>query len=150
MRRSGEKRDGRQLGELLHHRSLCRSRLFMSAGLKSSRNSKSELELEFKFDRKLLNAKRETSRRPRQTRSRTMPYSAKVCSRVFSANNETRRGEGREREHFKLSANSNSSSLLQIYSRPRLGSGLYRVGHLLAELGWVDLDLECSTIMLGQ
>ena len=36
-----------------------------------------------------------TSRRPLQTRSRTMPYSAKVCSRVFSANNETRRGEGR-------------------------------------------------------
>ena len=26
----------------------------------------------------------------------------------------------------------------------------YRVGHLLADLGWVDLDLECSTIMLGQ
>ena len=27
---------------------------------------------------------------------------------------------------------------------------LYRVGHLLADLGWVDLDLKCSTIMLGQ
>ena len=25
----------------------------------------------------------------------------------------------------------------------------YRVGHLLADLGWVDLDLGCSTIMLG-
>ena len=27
---------------------------------------------------------------------------------------------------------------------------VYRVGHLLADLGWVDLDLECSTIMLGK
>ena len=27
---------------------------------------------------------------------------------------------------------------------------MYRVGHLLAYLGWVDLDLECSTSMLGQ
>ena len=27
---------------------------------------------------------------------------------------------------------------------------LYRVGHLLADLGWFDLDLECSTIVLGQ
>ena len=26
----------------------------------------------------------------------------------------------------------------------------YRVKHLLADLGWVDLDLECSTFMLGQ
>ena len=25
--------------------------------------------------------------------------------------------------------------------------GLYRVTHLLANLGWVDLDLECSTIL---
>ena len=33
-----------------------------------------------------------------------------------------------------------------------MGSGheCYRVGHLLADLGWVDLDLECSTILLGQ
>ena len=29
-------------------------------------------------------------------------------------------------------------------------SGLYRVGHLLADLGWVDLDLECSIILPGQ
>ena len=27
---------------------------------------------------------------------------------------------------------------------------MYRVGHLFADLGWVDLDLECFTIMLGQ
>ena len=27
---------------------------------------------------------------------------------------------------------------------------LYRVGHLLADLGWVDLDLECSIILPGQ
>ena len=26
----------------------------------------------------------------------------------------------------------------------------YRVGHLLADLGWVDLDLECSIILPGQ
>ena len=118
----------------------------MLAGLKSSRNSKSELELEFKFDRKLLNAKRETSRRPHEQ----CPILRKFA-RVFSVPT-MKQGEEREEreEHFKLSANSNSSSLLQIYSRPRLGSGLYRVGHLLAELGWVDLDLECSTILLGQ
>ena len=27
---------------------------------------------------------------------------------------------------------------------------VYRVGHLVVQLGWVDLDLECSTILLGQ
>ena len=27
---------------------------------------------------------------------------------------------------------------------------LYRVTHLVANLGWVDLDLGCSTILLGQ
>ena len=27
---------------------------------------------------------------------------------------------------------------------------VYRVGHLLADLGWVDLDLECSLILPGQ
>ena len=27
---------------------------------------------------------------------------------------------------------------------------IYRVAHLLANLGWVDFDLECSTILLGQ
>ena len=27
---------------------------------------------------------------------------------------------------------------------------LYRVTHLLADFGWVDLDFECSTIPLGQ
>ena len=27
---------------------------------------------------------------------------------------------------------------------------IYRVGHLLTDLGWVDLDLECSPIMNGQ
>ena len=27
---------------------------------------------------------------------------------------------------------------------------IYRVGHLLADLGWVDLDLECSIILPGQ
>ena len=32
----------------------------------------------------------------------------------------------------------------------RLIQILYRVGHLLADLGWVDLDLECSTILPGQ
>ena len=26
----------------------------------------------------------------------------------------------------------------------------YRVGHLLADLGWVDLYLECSIILPGQ
>ena len=26
----------------------------------------------------------------------------------------------------------------------------YRVTHLVANLGWVDLDLGCSTILLGQ
>ena len=26
----------------------------------------------------------------------------------------------------------------------------YRVGHLVVQLGWVDLDLGCSTILLGQ
>ena len=25
----------------------------------------------------------------------------------------------------------------------------YRVGHLVVQLGWVDLDLGCSTILLG-
>ena len=39
-------------------------------------------------------------------------------------------------------AGKSDDSLLRFY--------LYRVGHLLADLGWVDLDLECSTIMLGQ
>ena len=29
-------------------------------------------------------------------------------------------------------------------------SSLYRVGHLVVQLGWVDLDLGCSTILLGQ
>ena len=27
---------------------------------------------------------------------------------------------------------------------------LYRVTHLVANLGWVDFDLGCSTILLGQ
>ena len=27
---------------------------------------------------------------------------------------------------------------------------IYREFHLLANLGWVDLDLGCSTILLGQ
>ena len=27
---------------------------------------------------------------------------------------------------------------------------LYRVTHLVANLGWVDLDLGCSNILLGQ
>ena len=27
---------------------------------------------------------------------------------------------------------------------------IYRVGHLVVQLGWVDLDLGCSTILLGQ
>ena len=27
---------------------------------------------------------------------------------------------------------------------------VYRVDHLLANLGWVDLDLECSNVLLGQ
>ena len=27
---------------------------------------------------------------------------------------------------------------------------LYRVGLVVWQLGWVDLDLECSTILLGQ
>ena len=26
----------------------------------------------------------------------------------------------------------------------------YRMGHLVVQLGWVDLDLGCSTILLGQ
>ena len=30
------------------------------------------------------------------------------------------------------------------------GELLYRVGHILADLGWGDLDLECSVIMLRQ
>ena len=29
-------------------------------------------------------------------------------------------------------------------------AGQYREFHLLANLGWVDLDLECFTILLGQ
>ena len=28
--------------------------------------------------------------------------------------------------------------------------GFYRVTHLVANLGWVDFDLGCSTILLGQ
>ena len=31
-----------------------------------------------------------------------------------------------------------------------LSVDLYRVGHLLADQGWVDLDLEYSIVMLGQ
>ena len=27
---------------------------------------------------------------------------------------------------------------------------VYRVRHLVANLGWVDFDLGCSTILLGQ
>ena len=27
---------------------------------------------------------------------------------------------------------------------------IYRVDHLLTNLGWVDLDLECSNVLLGQ
>ena len=27
---------------------------------------------------------------------------------------------------------------------------VYRVGLVVWQLGWVDLDLECSTILLGQ
>ena len=26
----------------------------------------------------------------------------------------------------------------------------YRVAHLLANMGWVDLDLECFNVLLGQ
>ena len=62
----------------------------MLAGLKSSRNSKSELELEFKFDRKLLNAKRETSRRPHEQ----CPILRKFA-RVFSVPT-MKQGEERE------------------------------------------------------
>ena len=43
--------------------------------------------------------------------------------------------------------------ILYLECRKRLGNRaflMYRVGHLLADLGWVDLDLDCSTIMLGQ
>ena len=36
------------------------------------------------------------------------------------------------------------------FSRPPFASSEYRVAHLLANLGWVDLDLRCSTILLGQ
>ena len=31
---------------------------------------------------------------------------------------------------------------------PTLGTWLYRVAHLLANLGWVDHDLNCSTLWL--
>ena len=47
---------------------------------------------------------------------------------------------------------SEASAHLEICLRARNMTiiSLYRVGHLLADLGWVYLDLECSTIMLGQ
>ena len=41
----------------------------------------------------------------------------------------------------------------KIFYRTALFSAVddaYRVTHLVANLGWVDLDLECSTILLGQ
>ena len=62
----------------------------MLAGLKSSRNSESESEFEFKFDRKLLNAKRETSRRPHEQ----CPILRKFA-RVFSVPT-MKQGEERE------------------------------------------------------
>ena len=37
------------------------------------------------------------------------------------------------------------------YSSPTLDdSSQYRASHVLEDLGWVDLDLECSTILLEQ
>ena len=73
-----------------------------------------------------------------------MPYSAKVCSRVFTANNETRgASEDREKKRFKLGANSNSSSgsLLQIHSRLGLGSGPYPLHSL-----WRNVELAAAVV----
>ena len=37
------------------------------------------------------------------------------------------------------------------YSSPTLDdSSQYRASHVLEDLGWVDLDLGCSTTLLGQ
>ena len=33
---------------------------------------------------------------------------------------------------------------------PSMQYNVYRVAHLVANLGWIDLDLGCSTILLGQ
>ena len=45
----------------------------------------------------------------------------------------------------------NSSELRSLSGRLTLyGTKDYRVGHLIVQLGFVDLDLGCSTILLGQ
>ena len=41
------------------------------------------------------------------------------------------------------------SSHINFYG-PYLLKEVYRVGHLLADPGWVDLDLECSIVLLWQ
>ena len=59
----------------------------------------------------------------------------KILPKTFDGNDNL--------ETVKLSHNKGWSSVM-------LRGSQYRVGHLLADLGWVDLDLACSTIMLGQ
>ena len=44
---------------------------------------------------------------------------------------------------------SDSGTLLVVDILHRINF-LYRVGLVVWQLGWVDLDLECSTILLGQ
>ena len=42
------------------------------------------------------------------------------------------------------------TALYDISPFPKFGHITYRVIHLPLDLGWVDLDLGCSTILLGQ
>ena len=46
----------------------------------------------------------------------------------------------------------NANGLVQQFygTEPYVSAGLYRVTLVVEYLGWVDLDLGCSTILLGQ
>ena len=49
-----------------------------------------------------------------------------------------------------LVRSANSNELRCYVSAPLIYSCVYRVSHHVSDLGWVDLDLGCSTTLLGQ
>ena len=57
---------------------------------------------------------------------------------------------GEESAHMRATPRLSLEKLLYPTSNIYTWIILYRVTHLVANLGWVDYDLGCSTILLGQ
>ena len=53
-----------------------------------------------------------------------------------------------QRAQQAAQAGADHCTLCSIYIHFSLS--VYRASHVLEDLGWVDLDLRCSTILLGQ